>query len=229
MSLIAFRFGIKMNQSCPHCKAPNSLFILPVIKLLKTEAIAYLNQSGGDSGDLDNWKTREAFSFFKRNEYAIGICHACGQATLFKNENILYPLSSGISPVECMPEDAKNAFRESQSILMLSPRAACAMLRVCVERMVNATDAKGGNLAEKIESLGLPQTLVKLATACRLVGNDAVHNNVIDLSVGSEEAKVVSEALSRFANRIAEELFGMANEADEWISKIDTARKTKKK
>ena len=94
--------------------------------------------------------------------------------------------------------------------------------------MVNARGTQGSNLATKIESLNLPPKLVKLATACRLVGNDAVHNNVIVFSVGSDEAQAVSGALSRFANRLAEELFGMAAEADEWTAKIEATRPKKK-
>lgn len=103
------------------------------------------------------------------------------------------------------------------------------MLRICVERMVNAADAEGDNLSKKIESLNLPPKMANLAHACRLVGNDAVHNNAIDFSVGSDEALAVSGALSRFANRLAEELFGMAAEADEWTAKIEATRPKKKK
>lgn len=157
-------------------------------------------------------------------EYRSGVCRNCGQVVIYKQFDLVYPVMNGIPPVDCMPDEAKEVFKESQDIIGLSPRAACALLRICVERMINATGAKGGNLAAKLDSLKLPPKLASLARACRLVGNDAVHNNVIDLSVGSDEAKVVSEALSRFANRIAEELFGMAEEADEWIAKIEAAR-----
>lgn len=162
------------------------------------------------------------------DDYCVMRCANCGELTLWRDKKLVYPAGSSIRPAVCMPDDAKEAFEEAQHIVNLSPRAACTMLRICVERMVNATEAKGGNLAAKIESLGLPQKMTKLAHACRLVGNDAVHNNVIDFSVGSEEAQAVSGALTRFANRIAEELFGMSDEADEWTAKIDAARAKKR-
>ncbi|MDR3898277.1 MAG: DUF4145 domain-containing protein [Duodenibacillus sp.] len=165
--------------------------------------------------------------FYAPEQVCLWRCPHCKEMVLEVAGKISYPTGSGITAVDCMPEDAKKAFEEAQHIVNLSPRAACTMLRICIERMVNATEAKGGNLAAKIESLGLPPKMTKLAHACRLVGNDAVHNNVIDFSVGSKEAEAVSGALTRFANRIAEELFGMSDEADEWTAKIDAARAKK--
>lgn len=176
---------------------------------------------------MDRGAVEQVFKFFRSDQYNIAVCRGCGRVVLFENEKLVFPTGSGIPAVDCMPENAKEAFEEAQHIVNLSPRAACTMLRICVERMVNATGAKGGNLAAKIESLGLPPKMTKLADACRLVGNDAVHNNVIDFSVGSEEAQAVSGALTRFANRIAEEIFGMSDEADEWTAKIDAARAKK--
>lgn len=176
---------------------------------------------------LDYVEIGKILDFIDPMDFHSGICRSCGQVVIYKGFDLVYPIPKGIPPVECMPEEAKVVFRESQNVFGLSPRASCAMLRICVERMVKATDSKGNNLSQKIDSLNLPPTLTKLAHACRLVGNDAVHDNVIDFSVGSEEAKAVSEALAKFANRLAEELFGMAREADELTAKIEAARAKK--
>lgn len=229
MSLNGFPFKRKFDVVCPHCGAPNSLSALPVIRALTSSSAAFIDQFPAAGGQLEETTTKQAFRFFNSGEYQIAVCRGCGKVVLFEGGKLVFPTGGGIPAAECMPKDAKEVFEEAQSIINLSPRAACAMLRICVERMVNAAEAKGDNLAQKIESLNLPPKLTKLAHACRLVGNDAVHNAVIDFSAGSEEAKAVSGALTRFANRIAEELFGMAAEADEWTAKIEATRPKKKK
>lgn len=130
-----------------------------------------------------------------------------------------------MEPNEFMPQDAKDVFIEAQGIINASPRAACAMLRICVERMVNAKTTQGKTLAEKMKNLDLTEKTRKIATICRLIGNDAVHGNVIDFSVGSEEARVVSQALTKFANRLADELF--ETQSDEFEAKIMAAKANK--
>ena len=229
MSLNGFPFKRKFDVGCPHCGAPNSLSALPVIRALTSSSAAFIDQFPAAGGQLEETTTKQAFRFFNSAEYQIAVCRGCGKVVLFERGKLVFPTGGGLPAAECMPKDAKEVFKEAQSIINLSPRAACAMLRICVERMVNASGAKGGNLDDKINSLGLPATMARLAHACRLVGNDAVHNSVIDFSVGSDEALAVSGALSRFANRLAEELFGMAAEADEWTAKIEATRPKKKK
>jgi hypothetical protein len=229
MSLLDFPFAKKFDISCPHCGAPNSLSALPVVESLTPSSAAFVDKYPFQGAQLGKTTTNQAFSFFSSCEYYVAVCRGCKRIALFEKDKLVFPTGSGIPAAECMPQEAKEVFEEAQSIINLSPRAACAMLRICVERMVNASGAKGGNLDEKINSLGLPATMARLAHACRLVGNDAVHNSVIDFSVGSDEALAVSGALSRFANRLAEELFGMAAEADEWTAKIEATRPKKKK
>lgn len=216
-------------MTCPHCGSAAIFTQHPVLKcfLKAGELRTYADDYGRTYGTSFRSITDEC-EFYAPELVCLWRCPNCKNLTLEVAGEIVFPTGSGIPAVDCMPQEAKEVFEEAQSIINLSPRAACAMLRICVERMVNAAEAQGGNLSQKIESLNLPPKLTKLAHACRLVGNDAVHNNVIDFSVGSDEAQAVSGALSRFANRLAEELFGMAAEADEWTAKIEATRPKKK-
>lgn len=215
---------------CPYCGVTGVFTQHPVLRCFHKagEQRTYADSRWRDYGSSFYVEKTEC-EFLAPEKVTLWRCPSCGNLALGISGKVVYPIGSNVRPVDCMPPDAKEVFIESQAIIKASPRASCALLRVCVERMVNARGTQGSNLATKIESLNLPPKLVKLATACRLVGNDAVHNNVIDFSVGSEEAQAVSGALTRFANRIAEELFGMAAEADEWTAKIEATRPKKKK
>lgn len=217
------------SMTCPYCGSAAIFTQHPVLKCFFKggEMRTYADNYGRAFGSGFRIE-RDECEFYEPEQVCLWRCPNCRKLVLEVAGKISYPTGSGISAVDCMPQEAKEVFEEAQSIINLSPRAACAMLRICVERMVNASGAEGGNLDRKINSLGLPATMASVAHACRLVGNDAVHNNAIDFSMGSDEALAVSGALSRFANRLAEELFGMAAEADEWTAKIEAARPNKK-
>ncbi len=89
-----------------------------------------------------------------------------------------------------MPEKAKRVFNEAQSLMQLSPRSCCALLRLCVEEIVNYVGAEQGLknfdpdwiLARRIEALAIPEALTQQLTACRVIGNDAAHPGVLDFS-----------------------------------------------
>ena len=165
--------------------------------------------------------------FFAPEVLCVWHCPEChGLVVVAKGERT-YPMGTNIPAAEAMPDDAKEAFSEAQQISGVSPRSACAMLRVCVERMVNAKVPGKAPLVNKVEHAELSPSLKKLATACRLVGNQAVHGNEIDFSIENPEAAVIASALSTFANRLADELFGMPQNADDLIAKIEAARKKK--
>lgn len=137
---------------------------------------------------------------------------------------MVYPSGTGVTPVDCMPENVKTVFLEAQSIGGISPRASAAMLRVALERLVNDVGGKGSNLAGKIASLHLSPRLQKLCDICRAAGNEAVHHESFDFSASNEEARAMVEALSEFINRLADEFCGLEKAADELQRKINAAR-----
>ena len=138
---------------------------------------------------------------------------------------MVYPYGTSIQPSEYMPKTIVNIFQEAQSITNLSPRAACVLLRACLEKLVVKVGGNGDNLLKKIESLGLNPRMKKLADACRLTGNEAVHGNYYDIHISKEEAVADAWALSRFINRLTEEFFGLDADANEMIEKMNEARR----
>lgn len=167
----------------------------------------------------------EFFEFFDDEEYLVKVCTHCGKIALWEKCKMVYPYGTSIQPSEYMPEEIASIFREAQNITNLSPRAACALLRACLEKLAIEAGATGRDLFEKIQSLNLSPRMKKLADACRLTGNEAVHGNYFDLNVPNEEAIADAWALSRFINRLSEEFFGLDAEADEMIAKMNEAKK----
>ncbi len=150
-------------------------------------------------------------------------CKACERLIFWEHEEIAYPIPKGIEAAEDMPEKAKEFFDEAQSIIALSPRAACALLRICLELMVNfAGEGKTGfskkrPLIEKINMLGASTDILDLLHACRIVGNKFSHPGEINL--GNEDTPEIAHNLSQLINA----LVGI------WISPAILARKLKDK
>ena len=140
---------------------------------------------------------------------------------------MVYPYGTSIQPSKYMPKAIVSIFQEAQSITNLSPRASCALLRACLERLVVKAGGTGDNLFKKIESLGLSPRMKKLADACRLTGNEAVHGTYYDLDISKEEAIANAWVLSRFINRLSEEFFGLDADASEMIERMNKAKNLK--
>jgi hypothetical protein len=119
-------------------------------------------------------------------------CSRCNGYSIWLNEKRIYPMSfSAPLPDENMPGDVKTDFLEAREIVDLSPRAAAALLRLALEKLMMNLKAEGKDLNANIGDLvkkGLPIRLQQAADALRVIGNNAVHPGVLDLKDDSETA-----------------------------------------
>ena len=127
-------------------------------------------------------------------------CRACDQPSIWLDGKMVYPDVLGIEPHSDMPDKARVIFCEAQAVSGKSPRAACALLRLCLEVIVSDLGGKGNTLYERIESLKLPPDLEDVFRACRIVGNQASHPG--EINFGPQEGKELAVTLSNFINLI---------------------------
>jgi len=120
-------------------------------------------------------------------------CSSCGMLMVWLGDKVLHPMTFEIEPAEDMPANVRESFVEACSIARLSPRAACAMFRVTLERLVDYVATaraiplkETDRLFDKIKKLNLPEDTVRLFSTARLVGNSGAHGslkaNEIDFS-----------------------------------------------
>lgn len=154
---------------------------------------------------------------------SVSVCTRCGEYTLWIGDKMLHPVSS-IAPLpsEDMPANVKEDFKEARNIVNASPRAAAALLRLALQKLMVHLGESGKNINDDIASLvrkGLPEKIQKALDAVRVIGNNAVHPGQIDLKDDTETAIALFDLL----NTIVEVMITQPKKIDELYSKIPTS------
>lgn len=98
-----------------------------------------------------------------------------------------------------MPDDVKADYDEARSIVTLSPRGACALNRLAVQKLVDGLVPGRGDLNDKIGKLvesGLSETVQQALDALRVIGNNAVHPGELDLQDDTETAVALFDCMN---------------------------------
>ncbi|HEX5374732.1 MAG TPA: DUF4145 domain-containing protein [Solirubrobacterales bacterium] len=114
-------------------------------------------------------------------------------------------IGGGPRPHVDMPEDVKADYDEARRIISQSPRGACGLLRLAVQKLCKDLGEKGENINEDIKSLvqkGLPEEVQEAMDSLRVIGNNAVHPGEMDLRDDTETAS----ALFNLLNFVVEEM-----------------------
>lgn len=166
----------------------------------------------------------DCFEFFDEYDAFTCTCGVCGKLILFVDGKLAWPELPSIPPTEHMPDNVRIAYVEAQAVIGRSPQCACAMLRLALERLCVQLGGEGNSLRAKILSLNLSPDMEKLCDACRIVGNDAVHEGM--LFVKDTDTDELAMTLSRFVNWITDRTIA-AQVVAESILKTDKKKKRK--
>jgi hypothetical protein len=174
-------------------------------------------------GALESDRTYELLAGNK--ELSVSICERCRDYALWLNDAMIYPLSPNAPmPSEYMPNDVKDDYMEARNIVNLSPRAASALLRLSLQKLMVSLEEKGKDLNEDIGSLvkkGLPTKIQKALDCVRVIGNNAVHPGELDIKDDEKTATTLFDLV----NMIVEDRITHPKAVDELYERIPKGAK----
>ena len=182
-----------------------------------------------------------------RIQFVTRICSECAHNTYFEviNPRVIkgeeykpqatqiYPRTSTIEwfPNEDMSEEEKQLFNEAKDIFDISPKAADALLRSVIERILRdkypeySRSCLGTILGKDEVKNELDSELIGLCNTCKLIGNDATHSSLI---IYEDESKDQVELLFKLINAIAYKLLSQPREYKELLDKSKKINESKK-
>lgn len=136
-------------------------------------------------------------------------CLNCGDKVVWKDDEYIYPDKLNVGPNPDMPESVRALFDEAALIAIKSPRAACALLRLAVERLCVELGVDEGSIDKNIAKLverGLSVEIQQALDVVRVVGNKAVHPGQISMDVEDvSTAKTLMTLLNIITERMISE------------------------
>lgn len=152
-------------------------------------------------------------------------CYNCGKFSIWVHDRQIYPSAIvGERAHPDMPAEIAKDFDEARSILDTSPRGAAALLRLSIQKLCAHLGEKGKNIDDDIASLvskGLNPLIQKSLDIVRVIGNEAVHPGVIDLSDDRESA----QELLGLVNLIVEQMISQPKKVEALYEKLPASKR----
>jgi hypothetical protein len=158
-------------------------------------------------------------------DLSVAICKQCGKHSLWHEGKMLYPIfSTAPMPSEDMPNEVAGDFMEARNIVNNSPRSACAILRLALQKLMIHLGEKGEDLNGDIGNLvkkGLPEKIKKALDSVRVIGNNAVHPGELDL----KDDQATANTMFDLTNMIIDVMITQPKEVDTIFEKIPSGAK----
>jgi len=158
-------------------------------------------------------------------DFEIAVCIRCNKISIWENTKMVYPSTRmGPLPNPDMPDEIKVDYNEARDIGNRSPRSACVLLRLCIEKICDNLGTKGSDLNEKIGKLverGMDERIQKALDSVRVIGGQAVHPLEMDL----KDDDTTANSLFGLVNLISDWAYTQKKKIDEVYGKLPEGKK----
>lgn len=211
----------KSAYHCPHCGVLTDQRQIDLWKIDEDLPLRKAWVGGGKSTSLKQESggqiTKDDLKRF--HKLRVHQCWNCSEYTVFwiDDENLqIYPkTTTAPHPHEEMPDDVERDFNEARLVVRDSPRAAAALLRLAIQRLLEHLDANGSTIHQQIGNLveneRVSPRIQKALDSVRTVGNESVHPGEMDMDDNRETATT----LFKLVNAIVDETIGREQMIDD--------------
>jgi hypothetical protein len=154
------------------------------------------------------------------------ICSHCNEWSYWYEGRMIVPCEAPVPPAHVdLPTECLADYVEARSIVAVSPKAAAALLRLAVQKLMVVLGENGKNINNDIGALvgkGLPVQVQQALDFCRVVGNNAVHPGEINI----DDTPEIAHNLFSMINYIVEDRISRPKQIQSLYDKLpDSARK----
>lgn len=158
------------------------------------------------SGRSGSWRVKE-HDLTDAIDLEVSLCDACNQYAIWLEEALLYPANVSVPKSHGdMPEEVSKLYNEAAQVLPVSPRAAAALLRLALQKLLGLVGCEGKNINNDIKHLmkskDITTDMQKALDVLRVFGNNSVHPGQIDLNEDPEKVR----AMFAFINYVVDGL-----------------------
>ncbi len=151
------------------------------------------------------WARLEYEGTTQKSAFSYSRCEHCSKLCYWHEDQMIVPTHAPVPiPHQDMPERCLPDYNEARSIVSQSPKAAAALMRLCVQRLMVELGQTGNNINDDIGTLvssGLPPEVQQALDFCRVVGNNAVHPGEIVL----DDSPDIAYSLFEMVNFVVED------------------------
>ena len=140
------------------------------------------------------------------HDFYVSVCFRCSKPSLWNLAKMVCPSLGGVErPNADFNPDIRDDYLEAASVVQQSPRAAAALLRLCVQKLCKQLGLPGKNISEDIATLvsrGLNPDIQQALDTVRVIGNNAVH----PLEMNVKDDRQTANALFSLVNFIGDQM-----------------------
>jgi biotin operon repressor len=120
---------------------------------------------------------------------------------------------------EDLPQKCVDDYDEARDIAARSPKAAAALMRLCIQKLMTELGCPGKNINDDIGALvksGLPVEVQQALDYCRVIGNNAVHPGEINI----QDDPSIAYSLFEMVNFVVEDRITKPKKIAELYAKL---------
>ena len=155
-----------------------------------------------------------------QTKFNASYCSHCQPYSYWYNGRLVIPNAIPVQAAHHdMPLSCLEDYNEAREIVSKSPKAAAALLRLTLQKLMIELGEKGKNINDDIGSLvkkGLPAEVIKALDICRVIGNNSVHPGEISIDDNPE----ITHSLFELINFIVENMISQPKKINTLFSSL---------